>query len=149
MNEMKWIVVDERSNRRVLFTLYITILTVSLDISRQGCHEQLLSVHLWAITAPTQPMMNDEWQVYHTTWETPPYSFYPVVSRVCKFYWWVESVWLLLHKLWSHFEIIIWSQVSQRKKPFSLFPARGPSMYVLQLIFLFQVIFVFPLFQNH
>ena len=43
----------------------------------------------------------------------------------------------------------IWSQVSQRKKPFSHFPARGPSMYVLQLIFLFQVIFVFPLFQNH
>ena len=26
-------------------------------------------------------------------------------SRVCKFYWWVESVWLLLHKFWSHFVI--------------------------------------------
>ena len=25
--------------------------------------------------------------------------------RVCKFYWWVESVWLLLHKFWSHFGI--------------------------------------------
>ena len=50
----------------------------------------------------------------------------------------------ILESFWN-----IWSQVSQRKKPFSLFPARGPSMYVLQLIFLFQVIFVFPLFQNH
>ena len=27
------------------------------------------------------------------------------LSRVCKFYWWVESVWLLLHKFWSHFGI--------------------------------------------
>ena len=26
-------------------------------------------------------------------------------ARVCKFYWWVESVWLLLHKFWSHFGI--------------------------------------------
>ena len=42
--------------------------------------------------------------------------------RVCKFYWWVESVWLL-HKFWS--------QVSQRTKPFSDFPARGPGMYTL------------------
>ena len=25
--------------------------------------------------------------------------------RVCKFYWWVESVWLLLHKFWSNFGI--------------------------------------------
>ena len=50
----------------------------------------------------------------------------------------------ILESFWN-----IWSQVSQRKKPFSHFPARGPSMYVLQLIFLFQVIFVFPLFQNH
>ena len=25
--------------------------------------------------------------------------------RVCKFYWWVESLWLLLHKFWSHFGI--------------------------------------------
>ena len=25
--------------------------------------------------------------------------------RVCKFYCWVESVWLLLHKFWSHFGI--------------------------------------------
>ena len=60
MNEMKWNVVDERSNRRVLFTLYITILTVSLDISRQGCHEQLLSVHLWA-NCPHPA--HDEWWV--------------------------------------------------------------------------------------
>ena len=43
----------------------------------------------------------------------------------------LESVWLLLHKFWSHFEIIIWSQVSQRKKPFSDFPAHGPGMYTL------------------
>ena len=50
----------------------------------------------------------------------------------------------ILESFWN-----IWSQVSQRKKPFSHFPARGPSMHVLQLIFLFQVIFVFPLFQNH
>ena len=27
------------------------------------------------------------------------------VSRVCKFYWWVESLWLLLRKFWSHFGI--------------------------------------------
>ena len=26
-------------------------------------------------------------------------------TRVCKFYWWVESLWLLLHKFWSHFGI--------------------------------------------
>ena len=26
-------------------------------------------------------------------------------NRVCKFYWQVESVWLLLHKFWSHFGI--------------------------------------------
>ena len=26
-------------------------------------------------------------------------------NRVCKFYWWVESLWLLLHKFWSHFGI--------------------------------------------
>ena len=25
--------------------------------------------------------------------------------RVCKFYWWVESLWLLLHKFWSHLGI--------------------------------------------
>ena len=30
---------------------------------------------------------------------------HPVDIRVCKFYWWVESVWLLLHKFWSHFGI--------------------------------------------
>ena len=27
------------------------------------------------------------------------------IYRVCKFYWWVESLWLLLHKFWSHFGI--------------------------------------------
>ena len=27
------------------------------------------------------------------------------LSRDCKFYWWVESMWLLLHKFWSHFGI--------------------------------------------
>ena len=27
------------------------------------------------------------------------------ISRVCKFYWWLESLWLLLHKFWSHFGI--------------------------------------------
>ena len=30
------------------------------------------------------------------------------VSRVCKFYCWVESVWLLLHKFWSPFGVSQW-----------------------------------------
>ena len=38
-----------------------------------------------------------------------------VSCRVCKFYWWVESDWLLLHKFWSSFWNI-WSQISQWKK---------------------------------
>ena len=32
----------------------------------------------------------------------------------------------ILESFWN-----IWSQVSQRKKPFSDFPARGPGMYTL------------------
>ena len=32
-------------------------------------------------------------------------GFSPATTRVCKFYWWVESVWLLLHKFRSHFGI--------------------------------------------
>ena len=31
---------------------------------------------------------------------------HPGTPRVCKFYWWVESLWLLLHKFWSHFGIL-------------------------------------------
>ena len=38
-------------------------------------------------------------------------------ARVCKFYWWVESLWLLLHKILESFWNF-WSQVSQGKKPF-------------------------------
>ena len=34
----------------------------------------------------------------------------------------------ILESFWD-----IWSQVSQRKKPFSDFPARGPGMYTLSL----------------
>ena len=37
--------------------------------------------------------------------------------RVCKFYWWVESVWLLLHKFWSHFGI---SSITMQKAIFRL-----------------------------
>ena len=53
----------------------------------------------------------------------PKFSFEVIQPSICKFYWWVKSVWLLLHKFWS--------QVSQRKKPFSDFPARGPGIYTL------------------
>ena len=38
----------------------------------------------------------------------------------------VTSASQILESLWN-----IWSQVSQRKKPFSDFPARGPGMYTL------------------
>ena len=39
-------------------------------------------------------------------------------DRVCKFYWWVESVWLLLHKFWSHFGIFgVKYQTFQRVVP--------------------------------
>ena len=37
----------------------------------------------------------------------------------------VTSASQILESFWN-----IWSQVSQRKKPFSDFPARGPGMYV-------------------
>ena len=30
---------------------------------------------------------------------------YNDLFRVCKFYWWVESLWLLLYKFWSHLGI--------------------------------------------
>ena len=40
----------------------------------------------------------------------------------------VTSASQILESFWN-----IWSQVSQRKKPFSDFPARGPSMYTLSL----------------
>ena len=50
----------------------------------------------------------------------------------------------ILESFWEYLE----SSITTKKAIFTL-PARGPSMYVLQLIFLFQVIFVFPLFQNH
>ena len=33
----------------------------------------------------------------------------PPPTRVCKFYWWVESLWLLLHKFWSQF----WRKIRQ------------------------------------
>ena len=33
------------------------------------------------------------------------------ISRVCKFFWWLESLWLLLHKILESFWNI-WSQVS-------------------------------------
>ena len=38
----------------------------------------------------------------------------------------VTSASQILESFWN-----IWSQVSQRKKPFSDFPARGPGMYTL------------------
>ena len=38
----------------------------------------------------------------------------------------VTSASQILESFWN-----IWSQVSQRKKPFSDFPARGPDMYTL------------------
>ena len=38
----------------------------------------------------------------------------------------MTSVSQILESFWN-----IWSQVSQRKKPFSDFPARGPGMYTL------------------
>ena len=51
-------------------------------------------------------------------------------NRVCKFYWWVESVLLpasqILESFWD-----ISSHVSQQKKPFSDFPAHGPALYTL------------------
>ena len=50
--------------------------------------------------------------------------------RVCKFYWWVESVWLLLHKFWSHFGIF-GVKYHYEQSHFSDFPARGPGMYTL------------------
>ena len=38
----------------------------------------------------------------------------------------VTSALQIMESFWN-----IWSQVSQRKKPFSDFPARGPGMYTL------------------
>ena len=38
----------------------------------------------------------------------------------------VTSAFQILESFWN-----IWSQVSQRQKPFSDFPARGPGMYTL------------------
>ena len=45
---------------------------------------------------------------------------YTIKHRVCKFYWWVESVWLLLHKFWSHFGIS-GVKYHNEKNPFSEF----------------------------
>ena len=50
----------------------------------------------------------------------------------------VTSASQILESFWH-----IGSRISQRKKPFSDFPAGSLGMYMLQLIF------VFPLFQNH
>ena len=36
---------------------------------------------------------------------TGVFSPFKIKIRICKFYWWVESLWLLLHKFWSHFGI--------------------------------------------
>ena len=41
----------------------------------------------------------------------------------------VTSALQILESFWN-----IWSQVSQRKKPFSDLPARGPGMYTLSCI---------------
>ena len=62
------------------------------------------------------------------------------LTRVfCSFYYSIQGLQILLtsgvsvtyasqilESFWN-----IWSQVSQRKKPFSDFPARGPGMYTL------------------
>ena len=48
-----------------------------------------------------------------------------IPSRVCKFYRWVESVWLLLHKFWSH------GIFGVKHDLVSDFPARGPGTYTL------------------
>ena len=69
-------------NRRALFTRYIKMRIVSLYVSIQRHHWQLLSVHL-ELTVPTQPMMlNDVMccvKVDHTSRVYVPYSFQTVM----------------------------------------------------------------------
>ena len=55
---------------------------------------------------------------------------------------------------WSHcdfcfknFGIFFWTQESQRKKPFSDFPAHGPGMYMLWFNFILGLIFIFFCFK--
>ena len=57
-------------NRRTLLTRYINMWIVSLDVSIQRHHWQLLSVH-FELTVPTQPMM---WMICCVVWRltTPP-----------------------------------------------------------------------------
>ena len=69
---------------------------------RQPLTNQVMLVH------PNDPRRNQGLQIL-------------LMSRVT-----VTSASQILESFWN-----IWSQVSQRKKPFSDFPARGPGMYTL------------------
>ena len=45
---------------------------------------------------------------YNTTprlWKKQNKTTYDSTNRVCKSYWWVKWVWLLLNKFWSHFGV--------------------------------------------
>ena len=52
------------------------------------------------------------------------------IPRVCKFYWWVDSVWLLLHRNSGVILEYLDSSITTKKAIFS-FPVRGPGMHTL------------------
>ena len=68
-------------NRRTLFTRYINMWIVSLDVSIQRYHWQPLSVN-FELTVPTQPMMSMKW---HVVWSltTPLRSRSPTLFEQC------------------------------------------------------------------
>ena len=92
-------------------------------------HSQVFSVNcsvLWQLNAyenahkilrilPDFICKNNRFSAFFKLW-ADVYS-----SSVCEFYWWVESVWLLLHKFWSHFGILILeSSITMKKAIFRL-----------------------------
>ena len=68
-------------NRHTLFTRYINMWIVSLDVSIQRYHWQPLSVH-FELTVPTQPMMSMKWHVVRS-FTTPLRSRSPTLFEQC------------------------------------------------------------------
>ena len=75
--------------------------TTILHVHHTFLYSSLTSLHDYDMKMPNFTMYRGSTQA--TT--KFPFSFWTWIYRVCKFYWWVEPVWLLLHKFWSHFGI--------------------------------------------
>ena len=90
-------------------------------------HHQILELSTGEQDYPQSPVYSTKLQVQHRRHcITLKHLGY---RRVCKFYWRVESVWLLLHKLWSHFGIFGIKYHNEKSQ--TDFPAHGPGMYTL------------------